>query len=64
MPKSRIVFPDGNQKEFNSVLPHREGDPLTYENTNGEVEGYTVQRRLLINDKVFILADRVIIFSW
>jgi hypothetical protein len=59
--RSRIVLPDGNGKDYDTVLQHRVGDPVTFENSASRpgwrdgFNGYTVYRRFVERDTVFLL---------
>ncbi len=58
--KTRIVLPDGNGKDYDTVLQHRVGDPVTWENTASRpgrgdgFNGYVVVDRRVERDTVFL----------
>lgn len=60
--KTRIVLPDGNSRTYDTVLQHRVGDPVTYNNSRDDgtpwfhgFNGYTVYDRHVDGDTVFLL---------
>jgi hypothetical protein len=59
--KTRIVLPDGNGKTYDTVLQHRIGDPITFENSASRpgwrdgFNGYHVAERFVERDTVFLI---------
>lgn len=59
--KTRIVLPDGNGKDYETVLQHRVGDPVTWENSASHpgwrdgFNGYVVYDRHVRGDTVYLL---------